>query len=53
MNYQLRDNNIWHNLFEEFWPKPDYLVGPTYYQQLMFLQSYIEQHLNAMSDLIK
>lgn len=51
--YELRDNNKWHNLFEEHWPKPDYLVGPTYYQQVLYVRSYLQKHYSAMLKLIK
>ncbi len=51
--YELADNNVWHNLFKEHWPKPDYLVGPTYYQQVLYVRSYLQKHYSAMLKLIK
>ena len=51
--YELRDNGVWHNLFAEYWPKPDYLVGPTYYQQVIYVRYYLQKHAEAMLELIK
>ena len=51
--YELRDNNVWHNLFQEYWPKPYYLVGPTYYQQVLYVRSYLQRHYRVMLELTK
>ena len=52
-SYAIKDNQRWNNLYASFWPKPDHLVGPNYYQQVYYVMNYIEEHVETMLRLIK
>lgn len=47
-SYAKKDNERWNTLNSNYWPKPYYLVGISYYDQLNYLKEYITEHLVMM-----
>lgn len=50
--YQKKDNDKWTYLNKSFWPKPNYLVGLTYYEQIDYVKSFLKTHLETMKEKI-
>ena len=42
--YATTDNEIWNNLYEWNWARPEWLLNKTYPQQVSYLRNFLEQH---------
>ena len=42
--YANKDNEIWQNLNEPNWARPEWLLNKTYTQQVNYLNNFLDQH---------
>ena len=51
--YEQKDEMKWRYLNKSFWPKPDYLIGITYYEQVEYVKNYLQTHIDTMKAQIR